>query len=541
MKRFRVKRKNEKWVSNNRVLLGSSKKDPGRNPNFDTEETKLLISLWGDPTVQRTLITTHRKHTVIAKLTEQMNEYGYNRSTEEINTRIKNLKCFYNRLKKDMDMGSISGVTWKHFGAMDEIMTRSIFSVRPNEIPKPSLKYQLEQELEEERKKHKGEGASVKRNESSNNNIQILEENASCSSLSSKEENDEPLNNIENGMEHNNKTDGACKIKEEDSLNSWKLEDDEPLIIPKDEPIEEDVQIINENEINQSPERHAPILNEYIQATNNTNSSPGSHFTNSSNNLNANTNSLPKTSQAPSTIPQSIVITNPSNNGISQQGLISLVPTNFLLQQNKKPEPKQIQIRPQPQQRIICAQPKPQTNTGIVSSANNGRMKVLFVNAFQNGNTPNVASSNKEFSLQNPNLINASKTHQTEPTISMSYMENSKPTSTEEPEVNPKDHGFELLFNKLIEMQNENNEIQRQHLELTRQRLEFEKTMADKFLEVLSSLKSETPKESTNNIENSRKRSAHSEEVNNEKSILPDIIDDFNNYHLLTPKVEKID
>lgn len=116
------------WVSTNKVLIGSvggPKKPHCRNPNFDFEETKLLISLWGDPKVQKTLLTSHKKHPVIAKLSEKMREYGYNRSPEEINTRIKNVKCCYNRIKKDLESGIVT--SWKHFQSMDEIMTRPIF------------------------------------------------------------------------------------------------------------------------------------------------------------------------------------------------------------------------------------------------------------------------------------------------------------------------------------------------------------------------------------------------------------------------------
>ncbi|XP_068144926.1 polyhomeotic-proximal chromatin protein [Drosophila tropicalis] len=130
----------------------------GRNPNFDTDETKLLIQLWGDPKLQRTLITTHKKHAVICQLAAKMQEYGYHRSPEEITTRIKNLKCFYNRLKKDKECGGLGAdaePSWKHFAEMDAIMTRPIFSVRPNEVPAPSLKYQLEQALEEHAERRK--------------------------------------------------------------------------------------------------------------------------------------------------------------------------------------------------------------------------------------------------------------------------------------------------------------------------------------------------------------------------------------------------
>jgi Myb/SANT-like DNA-binding domain len=125
------KRRPVQWVSHNKVLVGSgdggNKKPHARNPNFDSEETKLLIQLWGDPQVQRTLITIHKKHPVIAKIAERMRSHGYNRSTEEINTRIKNLKCLYNRIKKDLDSGLLNEPSWKHYGAMDEILSRPVF------------------------------------------------------------------------------------------------------------------------------------------------------------------------------------------------------------------------------------------------------------------------------------------------------------------------------------------------------------------------------------------------------------------------------
>lgn len=119
------------WVSHNKVLVGNGglgiKKAHARNPNFDSDETKLLIQLWGDPQVQRTLITIHKKHPVIAKIAERMRGYGYNRSTEEVNTRIKNLKCLYNRIKKDLEAGLLNEPSWKHFQAMDEILSRPVF------------------------------------------------------------------------------------------------------------------------------------------------------------------------------------------------------------------------------------------------------------------------------------------------------------------------------------------------------------------------------------------------------------------------------
>ncbi|XP_050080246.1 F-actin-monooxygenase MICAL3-like [Anopheles maculipalpis] len=119
----------EPWISTNKILNSSlcGRRINSRNPNFDYDETKLLIALWGDPVVQKTLITTHKKHPVIAELARKMRDHGYNRSTEEINTRIKNLKCFYNRIKKDMAAGIINQTTWRHYAEMDEIISRPVF------------------------------------------------------------------------------------------------------------------------------------------------------------------------------------------------------------------------------------------------------------------------------------------------------------------------------------------------------------------------------------------------------------------------------
>ncbi|XP_035789103.1 acrosomal protein KIAA1210-like [Anopheles albimanus] len=122
----------ETWISTNKILNSSycGRRTNSRNPNFDYDESKLLISLWGDPQVQKALITTHKKHPVIAELARKMREHGYNRSTEEINTRIKNLKCFYNRIKKDMAAGLINQTTWRHYADMDEIISRPVFGNR---------------------------------------------------------------------------------------------------------------------------------------------------------------------------------------------------------------------------------------------------------------------------------------------------------------------------------------------------------------------------------------------------------------------------
>lgn len=107
-----------------------------RNRNFDNEETQLLIKLWGDPKTQLTLLTTHKKHEIYAKIAERMQMHGYDRSTEEVSYKLKNIKCLYNRLKKDIETNNLQTYPWKHYDAIDKILSRPVFKL-PNPVLTP--------------------------------------------------------------------------------------------------------------------------------------------------------------------------------------------------------------------------------------------------------------------------------------------------------------------------------------------------------------------------------------------------------------------
>ena len=111
-----------------------------RNRNFDNEETQLLIQLWGDPKMQLTLLTTHKKQQIYVKIAERMKMHGYNRSTEEVCYKLKNIKCLYNRIKKDIESNNPQTFQWLHYDAMDKILSRSVFKL-PNPVPNPPNLY----------------------------------------------------------------------------------------------------------------------------------------------------------------------------------------------------------------------------------------------------------------------------------------------------------------------------------------------------------------------------------------------------------------
>lgn len=93
-----------------------------RTTNFREDETKLLIQLWGSPSIQTQMSACHRKAPIMIQLASMMQQYGFNRTPEEITTRIRNLKCIYHRIKKTLSTGLITDPDWYHFKAMDAIL-----------------------------------------------------------------------------------------------------------------------------------------------------------------------------------------------------------------------------------------------------------------------------------------------------------------------------------------------------------------------------------------------------------------------------------
>nr|CAD7406212.1 unnamed protein product [Timema poppensis] len=94
-----------------------------RTANFREDETRLLIQLWGSPTIQNQMITSHRKAPIMLQLAALMQQYGFYRTPEEITTRIRNLKCIYHRIKKSLRTGiGLVDPDWHHFKAIDAIL-----------------------------------------------------------------------------------------------------------------------------------------------------------------------------------------------------------------------------------------------------------------------------------------------------------------------------------------------------------------------------------------------------------------------------------
>uniref|UniRef100_A0A1B0FBK5 Myb/SANT-like DNA-binding domain-containing protein n=1 Tax=Glossina morsitans morsitans TaxID=37546 RepID=A0A1B0FBK5_GLOMM len=587
--RNRKRRPGDPWVSKNRVLNGGAKLKNnialGRNPNFDTDETKVLIQLWGDPKVQRQLITTHKKYSVIVELSAKMEEYGYFRTPEEITTRIKNLKCIYNRLKKEVESGECSQPSWRHYAEMDAVMSRPIFSVRPNEVPAPSIKFQIEQELErrkERKRKILEEGGSVSESDDEDI-IDVLAFSEPLAKRIQKTNNNKTVHGInlideeretEIGATEVDKMKGSNVAKNSDNGNDKSVDDE--FFIKMEIDTEEFIADKMNNDSSTST-KNANVKKTVIvqnnsdklridqtSKTNELKETSSKHHNNSSNKNRDSVDDLllvpkvepidvdaedeiPKTclKSTPTSLSCSIsansicssaslipitTITNATTsiakNASTQQGKISLVPTNFLMQPSVSTVSSQPQIRLLPnasghlQPHLVLSTPATPSsvnggtnNTGIVTTGPGG-MKLLLVNADQSNKTNTGAALS---TLTTNNITASSSNQNNQPQLTLRKSLTAKPDESKlqqqisttaqaqqtqqqqqqqsqqpqkereerEDTCGKKDiYGVRLLISKLITAQKTNNDLQKQRLAVERERLDFEKSAVEKFFQL---------------------------------------------------------
>ena len=58
---------------------------------WSAEETRVLISIWGEENVQSQLDMVARNHIILENISAQLEEMGYSRIWEQCRTKIKNL------------------------------------------------------------------------------------------------------------------------------------------------------------------------------------------------------------------------------------------------------------------------------------------------------------------------------------------------------------------------------------------------------------------------------------------------------------------
>lgn len=72
-----------------------------RGASWTIDETKLLLGLWGQDLLQRQATKAKRTREVYEKMSERFNQSGYERTAEQVRTRVFNMIAEYRRILKD--------------------------------------------------------------------------------------------------------------------------------------------------------------------------------------------------------------------------------------------------------------------------------------------------------------------------------------------------------------------------------------------------------------------------------------------------------
>ncbi|XP_037048103.1 platelet glycoprotein Ib alpha chain isoform X2 [Bradysia coprophila] len=415
-----------------------------------------------------------------------MREHGYYRSAEEINTRIKNLKCFYNRIKKDVELGVISEPTWKHYQAMEEIITRPVFG---NRVQQPHLYNALQQQ---KTNSQDAKYSWIKKMEAEDDSNELRPEDL----LSVEEEPDDEDDDDNN---------------EYDEDDDGEMDFEDASLVPKEEPIDIDDEAASDVA---DADDIFPKLSQYLQLASNQQLESKKRATSpkiSDIKIKQSPPSTPATptpvsTPTPTAITSTVTTTAPVViKPTTQSSKISLVPTNILMKPTATSLPQSsLNFSPQ----LFCAKSASGTQTVYTTTSNGVPMKVLLVNALQ---TPKRLPTQQTPPLLLPKTVTTTATKLTTTTgiVDSSKTVNKLPTTESLTQRNGiggnvqinksfisnresrnETRGFKGLLHRLINIQNESLGISKQRLKIERQRFEFEQNIGKKLLSVLTKMAS---------------------------------------------------
>ena len=66
--------------------------------SWSTEETRTLISFWGEESIQSKLDKAHRNRDVFERIAHEMSDLGYEKSWQQCRTKIKNITQKYRKV-----------------------------------------------------------------------------------------------------------------------------------------------------------------------------------------------------------------------------------------------------------------------------------------------------------------------------------------------------------------------------------------------------------------------------------------------------------
>ncbi|XP_030649497.1 uncharacterized protein LOC115829483 [Chanos chanos] len=111
----------EKWE-----LLGHSGLEGTKNVPWTDLETRTLISIWGEDKTQRELRGVHQNGHIFALISKKMATYGYIRTAEQCQTRLKRLKLSFRHCYENNNVEGQEQVEFKFYDQMEKILENDL-------------------------------------------------------------------------------------------------------------------------------------------------------------------------------------------------------------------------------------------------------------------------------------------------------------------------------------------------------------------------------------------------------------------------------
>ncbi|XP_057180403.1 uncharacterized protein zgc:113263 isoform X3 [Triplophysa rosa] len=102
--------------------------DDRKKVAWSDAETLILLQLWGDEQVQMNLQRCPHNGHIYAEISEKLNAYGYSRSAEQCQTRIKRLKISYRQCRDSIGLSEAERVELKFYDLMEDIFRKNFSS-----------------------------------------------------------------------------------------------------------------------------------------------------------------------------------------------------------------------------------------------------------------------------------------------------------------------------------------------------------------------------------------------------------------------------
>ena len=150
--------------------------------SWTDEETLKLIELWGDDRIQAQLEGCKRNKEVYERIAREMAEAGLEKTAEQCREKAKKLKAEYRKVKDNHSKTGQGRKKWKFLEAMDMVLADKPSTRPPVLIDTLSKEVRPEQELQVEG---------------------TVEQEPSCSGLSSRDEGDDQQETFTEGEESN--------------------------------------------------------------------------------------------------------------------------------------------------------------------------------------------------------------------------------------------------------------------------------------------------------------------------------------------------